>query len=120
MITKKQHFTITYGIYPYDLLVSIGESDEEVTDFIKDNIPEALHEEIHHVFVQGVSARTVFFPDGTTIIRFLDIDNGLIAHEALHAVHFLMHALGNKKITENWNYLIQYVVNQIHKKTGVI
>jgi hypothetical protein len=58
----------------------------------------------------------VFFSRGATIIRFsVEPTPGLIAHEALHAVDFLMTHIGNGIVNEPWNYLLQYIVSQINK-----
>jgi len=112
---KPKHFTIDYTIYPFNLLVSVCESDNCVRKILKDKLPDDLHSEIDVVFEPSV-ARTVMFQGGATIIRFSkEPSQGIIAHEALHAVDFLMSNIGNLTVNESWNYLLEYIINQINK-----
>jgi hypothetical protein len=112
---KAKHFIIDYTVYPFDLLVSVCESDTTVRQILEDKLPNDLHSEID-IVLEKSNARTVFFPSGATIIRFSgEPTPGLIAHEALHAVEFLMNHIGNGIVDESWNYLLQYIVSQINK-----
>ena len=109
------HFLIDYVIYPFDLLVSICESDEIVRDILKEKLPEEHHGEIDVIFADS-EARAVRFPNGATVIRFVnDPSPGLIAHESFHAVEFLMDAI-EVPTGEAWAYLLQYIVNSITNK----
>ena len=110
-----QHFIIDYVIYPFDLLVSICESDDTVRNVLKDKLPEDIHGEIDIVFKES-EARAVCFPNGATIIRFKNKPSaGLIAHEAFHAVEYIMNIL-ELPVSEAWAYLLQYIVNEITYK----
>jgi hypothetical protein len=113
---KAKHFIIDYTVYPFDLLVSVCESDTTVRRVLKNKLPEDLHDQIDVVFKYS-NACTVCFPNDATFIRFsVEPGQGLIAHEALHAVEFLMQNIGNEQVNEAWNYLLQYIVSQINKK----
>jgi hypothetical protein len=112
---KAKHFIINYTVYPFDLLVSVCESDTTIRRVLEDKLPEDLHDQIDVVFKDS-NARTVCFQNGATFIRFsVEPWQGLIAHEALHAVEFLMQSIGNEQVNEAWNYLLQYIVSQINK-----
>jgi hypothetical protein len=112
---KAKHFIIDYTVYPFDLLISVCESDTTVRRILEDKLPDDLHSEID-IVLEKSNARTVCFQSGATIIRFsVEPTPGLIAHEALHAVEFLMNRIGNEQINEAWNYLLQYIVSQINK-----
>jgi hypothetical protein len=111
---KAQHFIIDYTVYPFDLLVFVHESDREVRTLLENKLPKDIHSEIDELFGE-YDARTVMFTSGQTVIRFIKIDAGIIAHEALHAVQFLMNKIENYTPCETWNYLLQYIVTQINK-----
>ena len=111
----RKHFIINYTIYPFDLLVSVCEPDSTVKKVLEEKLQEDFHLEIDAVFVNS-DARTTMFSGGQTIIRFSKKPTmGLIAHEALHAVEFLMERIGNEQVNEPWNYLLQYIVNEISR-----
>ena len=111
----RKHFIINYTIYPFDLLVSVGETENVIRIVLEEKLPEDLHSDIDAVFNDS-KARTVMFEGGQTVIRFKEKPtHGLIAHEALHAVEFLMNKIGNEQVNESWNYLLQYIVCEIYK-----
>jgi hypothetical protein len=118
---KPKHFTINYTVYQFDLFVSIGESDKTIRNILQRKLPKDVHSDIDDVFLMNTSGnllgRVYMFSTGQTIIRFLKKPTqGVIAHEALHAVELLMRTIGNKKVNEAWNYLLEYIVNEINKK----
>jgi hypothetical protein len=113
---ESTHFIINYQIYPFDLLVSICEDDIVVRRILEKKLPKSLHSEIDDIFRDSL-ATTTNFSNKATFIRFnVAPTPDLIAHEALHAVEFLMERIGNKEVNEPWNYLLQYIISQIYKK----
>ena len=109
-----KHFIINYCIYPFDLLVSIHESEQEVIKILKKRLPDDVHKEIEDLPFSS-EAFAVMFSSGQSFIRFLyKPTQGLIAHESLHAVAQLMNRIGNEDVNEAWNYLLQYIVTQIN------
>jgi hypothetical protein len=111
-----KHFTINYTIYPFDLLVSVCEDDYMLRCILEDKLQSRFHHEIDELFKNLHEGNTICFSNGATVIRFVSKPSqGLIAHEALHAVEMLMENIGNNRVDETWNYLLQYIVNQINK-----
>jgi hypothetical protein len=114
---KAKHFIIDYVIYPFNLIVSICETDEQVRQILTEKLPDYAHTDINLVLGKDDSlyvGHTVKFSSGATIIRFPKKPTaGTIAHESLHAVEFLMNAIGDETVGEHWNYLLGYIVNRI-------
>jgi hypothetical protein len=115
---RARHFSINYVIYPFTLFVSVLESDDTVIRQVKTLVPEDMHDELAKTIRASHScANTIQTPAGLTLIRFREEPSaGLIAHEALHAVEFVMDYIRNDEVNEAWNYLLQYIVNEITSK----
>lgn len=117
----KTSFVIKNNIYPFDVLISIGQSDEE----LRKDIYKCVAEDAEGVdkvlgLHRTVRARTVMVSTNQTIIRFIHqpIRPGTIAHEALHAVDFILWKVGLKysdDSAEAFNYLLDYIVQNIHE-----
>jgi hypothetical protein len=115
--TKGHSFIISYQVYPFDVLVSVCQTDDEVIKLLKETLPTEQHSKIESVFVQGSVARTIMFSGGQTFIRFNQRPGyGLIAHEVFHAVNGLFDRIGitlSDDSEEAWAYLIQYLMHNI-------
>lgn len=111
---KNKSTIIKYVIYPFSLLLIVGDDD-----FIEKTIKEHSDEyKDDYIFFWNslMTARVEMLDDGLTVMAFKEKPNaGLVAHEALHAVDFLMNKIGNVNINESWNYLLQYTVDEITK-----
>jgi hypothetical protein len=115
---KQGHsFIISYEVYPFDVLVSLNQTDDEVEKLLKKKLPDDQHDEIAIVFKNNSNARTVMFSGGQTFIRFNEHPGyGLIAHEVFHAVNYLFDRIGitlSDDSGEAWAYLIQYLMYNI-------
>ena len=119
---NKLNFVVNTGVYPVDIMVSLGETDIEFErklrrfTYIKD----------HQVKMKG-SGRCVFLDNGACYIRLWNYperssDFGSLSHEILHAVFAVLGYVGVKfedNISEEaFTYLIGYLTNQIYKKLG--
>jgi len=117
-------------IYPFDIMVMMGYSDEEVRYELSQN--EAISEAdinlamLNHTTVIG---RTVLFDTNQTFLRFAEIpttplDYGFLQHEIFHVVTFVMHVIGMKlKIgvsDEAYAYLVGYVTERIYSEINTI
>ena len=115
---KEPNFKIIKSdVYPYDILVSIGNTYEQLKAKLIEELPENMHKEIKR-FKKHHSARTVTFESGHTAINFNEINPGIIAHESFHAVDFIFHELGmtlSPDSDEAYAYFIHFVVNEITK-----
>lgn len=108
---------IPYVIYPFDLYVTNERNYEKIKESVKEIISEDVWNEIDEL-KGDYDARTLIFSSGQTIIVLKKINHGLIAHESLHAVHFLMDKIGQKLTfasDESYCYLLQYIVDKIYE-----
>jgi hypothetical protein len=112
-------FSIDYVIYPYNLIVSVCQSNKDVEKLLKGILPEECHEEIKIMTGGNPVARTIKFSSNHTIIRFNSIPTpGIIAHEVFHVIHFLFTHIGitlSDSSDEAYTYLLQYVVDKIYQ-----
>ncbi len=113
-------------IYPFDIMVMMGYSDEEVREelsqykFISEkDISLTMLEK------ETVRGRTVLFETNQTFIRIPEIpvtplDYGFLQHEIFHAVTYIMYKVGMKlKIgisDEAYSYLVGYVTERIYEE----
>ena len=116
-----QFKVIPVEIYTTDIVVSVGQTDDELYDELKIRFTK---EEFEHAYMTCLDKRSdacFVIKDGFPIIRFFDNDPdyGLIAHECFHAVYCI---LNSKRIElcqeteEVYAYLLQYLVNKIKKE----
>jgi hypothetical protein len=115
-MSRGMSFVIPYVVYPFDLFVSIGQSDKYVIKDLKTKLQDKYHIEIQELLGDN-DARTMMFTGGQTVIRFRSNPNSsIIAHEVFHAVHFLFERITlplSVSSGEAYAYLIQYITEQI-------
>ena len=109
---------IPLDIYGHDIAVSIGQTDNDLYEQIKENISEKDFKK--HMTNQTAIATTHKFKNGSIFIRFKDdIDNpGIVAHEAFHAIVFLFKKIGISfcyESEEAYTYALEYLTNEILK-----
>lgn len=109
---------IPLDVYAHDVVVSIGQSDEDLYKEIKENISEKDFKK--YMTNQKSIATTHKTRSGCILIRFKDdIDNpGIVAHEAFHAIVFLFKKIGIQYCYESeeaYAYTLEYLTNQILK-----
>jgi hypothetical protein len=109
---------IPIDVYGHDILISIGQKDDDLYEELKENISKKDFDK--YMSKQKSIATTHKLRTGTILIRFKDdIDNpGIVAHEAFHAVVFLFKKIGiqfSYESEEAYTYLLEYLVNEILK-----
>ena len=109
---------IPIDVYGHDVIVSIGQTDDDLYEHIKENISKKDFKK--HITKQTAIATTHKMRSGCILIRFKDnIDNpGIVAHEAFHAIVFLFKKLGIQfcyESEEAYTYALEYLTNQILK-----
>jgi len=109
---------IPLDVYGHDIVVSIGQSDDDLYEQIQENISRKQFDK--HMANQKSTATTHKLKTGSILIRFKDdIDNaGIVAHEAFHAVVFLFKKIGIDfayESEEAYAYTLEYLTNQILK-----
>lgn len=107
---------IPLEVYGHDVVVSIGQTDKDLYEQIKENISKKDFKK--HMAKQTAIATTHKLRTGGILIRFKDdIDNpGIVAHEAFHAIVFLFKKIGISfcyESEEAYTYGLEYLTNQI-------
>lgn len=123
---KKLNFIIPLVIYPFDVLVSIGETNKEIkkcllkyTNITDEDI------ELSQFKNHTITGRSAMFSSNQSLIRLKYYpteakDFGVLQHEIFHCVTVIMDAIGMKfkvfKSDEAYAYLIGYLTTEIYKK----
>lgn len=127
---KKKNFIVPLVVYPFDIYVSIGETDGDFKNGIKRVMTKEMFKELCEDPVacnlaQYAKGRTLVLTSNQTIIRVKNTpeypeDYGVLQHEIFHAVTFIMDRVGMKfKLLcsdESYSYLIQHVTTEIYKR----
>jgi len=117
-------------IYPFDIMVMMGYSDEEVREELSrySSISES-DIDLAMLKKETVRGRTVLFESNQTFIRTPEIpttplDYGFLQHEIFHAVTYILYRVGMKlKIgysDEAYAYLVGYVTERIYSEINTI
>ena len=121
---KPKNFVIPLNIYPFDVMVSFGQTDEELLK----NLSKCLTiEQIKNKELWSDNekdGRTVIFSSGQTLIRMPKIpksakEYGTLQHEIFHATEFVLSRIGMTlcdKSDEAYAYLIGYLTSEIYKR----
>jgi hypothetical protein len=109
---------IPLDVFGHDIVVSIGQSDEDLYEQIQENISRKQFDK--HMANQKSIATTHKLRTGSILIRFKDNinDPGIVAHEAFHAIVFLFKKIGIDfcyESEEAYAYSLEYLTNQILK-----
>lgn len=128
---KGLNFIISLVIYPFDIMVSIGESDVDFEKALRKHMPSNCLKDLEGndgILILGTSTsgRTINYPTGhQTVIRLKDYPlgergNGILAHEIFHACSFILWRMGInleiEKTDEVYAYLIDYVTTECYSK----
>ncbi len=122
---KKLNFIIPLVVYPFDVMVSFGQTNDEVEVLFEKYNLTAEDVSIATITSNTVRGRTVMFSTNQTLIRIVEypvtpLDYGNLQHEIFHAVTFIMDRIGMKLVVEEsdeaYAYLIGYISTEIYKK----
>ncbi len=119
---KSKNFIIPLHIYPFDVMVSIGETDAELFPKLKKHGVDLDDKVLIHS--DTMRGRCIMFAGNQTLIRMYrpvktPQDYGNLQHEIFHAVEFIMDKIGQslcRKSDESYAYLIGYITTEIYKK----
>lgn len=120
---KSLNFIVPLVIYPFEVMVSFGQTDEEllrVLDKFK------IDHSKNYLFSSPSSGGTAkMFSSGQMLLRLRHLpgstfDYGVLQHEIFHIVCFTMDRVGIhydiEKSDEAFAYLIQFLTQQIYNK----
>lgn len=124
--TKKIHFIIPLVIYPFDVMVIMNQTNEEVRKILSkydhlndDDIELAMFNS------ETIRGRAALFSSNATLLRLKNIpcntqDYGVLQHEICHVVNYIMDNIGMKlKIgtsDEAYAYLTGYLTEKIYDR----
>ena len=117
------NFIINLEVYPFDVMVSIGETDEAVVKhLVKKGVP--LTECNKHLIEINGKGRSLMFPTGQSLLRLpkkpeTNFEMAVLQHEIFHIVQFVMHKVGitlSDDSDEAYAYLIQFLTLKIYNK----
>lgn len=120
----KDNFIIPYVIYPFEAMVSLGESDEEVNNSL---IKWGIDKKEAIIDSYLAAGQAFMFEQGQTLIRLKVYPTtyknlATLQHEILHAVSYLMTRIGIKfsdDSEEAYTYMVQYITEKIYEKLDV-
>jgi len=116
---KPYYFIVPLVVYPFDVLVSIGQSDDELKEVLLKH--EIKWEKI--IKLDG-TGRYILLKGNQSIIRTKNIvstceDYGILQHEIFHCVTYILDRIGMKfnlhESDEAYSYLIQYLTEKIYE-----
>jgi hypothetical protein len=119
--TTKVNFVIPLVAFPYDVMVSFGESKIDLKKSVEKYLPDAVNE-IDEIPLKN--AHTLLLSTNQLIIWLRVIpesseDFSVLQHEIFHAVEMLLKRIGVKlsdDSAEVYAYLIQYLTKGIYEK----
>lgn len=122
-------FIIKNEIYTFDVLVSIGETNEQFVKTISKKLPNSAVDELVEdpsiiQFGPTTQARTMMFETGQIVIRLrerprVSTDHGIIAHEIFHVAEFLFRHIKmplTPESSEAYAYLIGFLTTKFYEK----
>lgn len=118
----KNIFEVIKGtVYPFDVLVSVNQTDDEFYSEVGHLSDDNL-EEVFLNLDETILARSYFTKNNIAIVRFMDIDkdnlpNGLISHEMLHITTFILNKVNitfSFKTDEVYAYLLHYLIDEVY------
>lgn len=123
MKNKSINFIIPLVVYPFDVMISLGENDEALFAKLKKHGVDITDTNLH-VYSDTAEGRCVLFKGNQTLIRMYRLENtpewhGNLAHEVFHSVEFIMERVGMKltiESDESYAYLIGYLTTEIYKR----
>lgn len=123
MTHKIKPFVVDLHIYPFDVLVCIGQTNAEVVREVRRRVKHLSQDEERALCMDSM-ARTVMLDCGGVVLRFKDTPppySGTLAHEVFHAIHAIFLRIDlplTSESDEAYAYAIQYLTNEIGKKLG--
>jgi hypothetical protein len=111
-------------IYPYDVMVSVSETDRQLKSVLK-KYGLDKEEELYKYSSPNKIAKSALFPGDQCLIRIKNTpttpsDWGNLQHEIFHVVTFIMWKVGMcleiKISDEAYAYLIGYLTKAIYEK----
>lgn len=121
----EKHFIINCQVYPFDVMFSIAQTDDELFQVLKEyNLVNELDGSCKWKSPKQLGY-CIQFVSGQTLVRLRTTpvtpqDYGALAHEILHAAQFILDTVGVKfhldYSDEAYTYLVQFITEKFHEK----
>ncbi len=116
---KKSFNIINLHIYPFDVYVSINQTDKELVKSMSGQ--DMTDSECLFNLPKSTIGRAVMLQSNLSVIRIKsnkEIPHSVIAHEVFHIVTFIMERIGMElvimKSDEAYAYLIGYITQEVY------
>lgn len=126
---KPRYFVIKNDVYPFDIIVSINQTDKQFVSTMANKLPPKILDELKTdptivEFAPTTLARTMMFTSGQMAMRFTQIPStseelGAAAHEIFHCVEFLFRHINlplTDSSSEAYAYMIGYITKKFYEK----
>jgi hypothetical protein len=119
------NFVIDLTVYPFDVMVSFGETNEQMAKRLSRYKLSDDDVELAMFANETVQGRSVMFGSNQSLIRLRHIPETAVqyanlSHEIFHCVSFIMWKIGMpleiNKSCEAYAYLIEYITKKIYEK----
>lgn len=126
MKQKSKNFIVPLVVYPFDVMVSLNQSDESLKkDLLK--YYKSIEDVDYHFESYGEDnhlGTCIMLPNGQLLIKtkmypVTNEDYAILVHEIFHAVCLVFHRIGiilTKETDEAWAYMIEYLTKEIYNK----
>lgn len=120
MKSKSMNFIVKLNVFPFDIMISLGQSDEELKKELKKY--RVVFEDDMKLVGHG---RFWMDSRNRSLIRVSEFDSSCedfatLQHEIFHVVTHILDRMGVKfvlnKSDEVYSYLIGYVTKEVYKK----
>lgn len=109
---------IDAGIFPFDILFTIGSTEEEIIKYLENKCNYKLDDqEKKHIDIKGKGGRTVRFKNNSLLCWTKKKHIPIIAHEVFHVAELVMGITRtplNDDTSESYAYLIEFLWRQIN------
>jgi len=126
---KKLNFIIPLVVYPFDVMVSFGETENEIIRILESLELSESDITLALFHSDTINGRAVMFESNQTLIRLRNFpkspeEYGVLHHGIFHAVTFIMSKIGMEliilKSDEAYAYLIQYLTREIYERINYV
>lgn len=123
MNSQSAFFIIPLKVYPFDVAISIGQSNNEIEESLKKYSID--YSDVNVKWDSNTQrGRCLIFHDNKVLIRMDEFKSspvwfGYLQHEVFHAVEFTLNRIGMElsfKSDEAYAYLIQYITTKVYEK----
>lgn len=117
---KKKAFIVEWGVFPLDVLVCLGMTNEEIHKEVAKY--HKMDDEVKEAVSIVGTGKTAMLRHGGIVLslrHYPKPGDGVLVHEIFHAVYLFLQKIGitiSDDCDELPAYMMQYLSNKIHEK----